>query len=348
MTRDDKPRATSANWSRAYRALLIVLPHPLRIRNGRAMTALFERELERGEQVGARVVWRTAVAGLFDLVCRGLYERVADERRSLTAENIAVLGTVARAFLTTAVLLTTLLLLKIGVAKGSVASPGTLLNLVLLSTPFTAALTIPMSAFVAVLWTATRYPSPRRTASTEAESHHSGGALRIVPLVGGASIVALGCLVLNAELVPRANLQLQSVYAGRADLPPTDRSMTLQQLVTAQAALASQRPSLPNANTVSIASYGVEIHKKFALAAACVVLVCFAVRVARWVPRAGVAMQTGVSLGVFAFYYVSLIVGEHLADGEVIGPAVAMWSANAVLLIAAVVPNRARRTHARA
>ena len=77
--------------------------------------------------------------------------------------------------------------------------------------------------------------------------------------------------------------------------------------------------------------YGVEIQKKFALSAACVVFVLIGAPIALRFPRGGVGLVIGVSLVVFAIYYVGLIAGESLADKGYLTPFWAMWGANVIL-----------------
>jgi lipopolysaccharide export system permease protein len=79
--------------------------------------------------------------------------------------------------------------------------------------------------------------------------------------------------------------------------------------------------------------YGVEIHKKFALAAACIVFILVGAPVALRFPRGGVGLVIGVSLVVFGLYYVGLIGGETLADRGTIGPMIAMWAPNIILSV---------------
>lgn len=81
------------------------------------------------------------------------------------------------------------------------------------------------------------------------------------------------------------------------------------------------------------AQYAVEVHKKFSLAAACVVFVLLGAPIALRFPRGGVGLVIGASLVVFALYYVCLIGGESLADDLKLPPAVAMWAANGVFTI---------------
>ena len=84
-------------------------------------------------------------------------------------------------------------------------------------------------------------------------------------------------------------------------------------------------------NRTSMNRYGVEIQKKFALSAACVVFVLIGAPIALRFPRGGVGLVIGVSLVVFAIYYIGLIAGESLADRALLTPFWAMWAANVIL-----------------
>jgi lipopolysaccharide export system permease protein len=81
----------------------------------------------------------------------------------------------------------------------------------------------------------------------------------------------------------------------------------------------------------NIDGYRVEIEKKFAIASACLVFVLLGAPIALRFPRGGVGMTIGVSLGVFAIYYMGLLAGETLADNGYVDPAIAMWGTNAFL-----------------
>ncbi len=86
----------------------------------------------------------------------------------------------------------------------------------------------------------------------------------------------------------------------------------------------------------SVSAYAVEIHKKFALAVACFVFVLLGAPIALRFPRGGVGLTIGVSLFVFALYYVCLIAGESLGKRGLIAPVVAMWAANVLFALVAV------------
>jgi lipopolysaccharide export system permease protein len=79
--------------------------------------------------------------------------------------------------------------------------------------------------------------------------------------------------------------------------------------------------------------YLVEIHKKFSLAVACVIFVLFGAPIALRFPRGGVGLVIGVSLGIFAMYYVGLISGEALADRSIIPPFWGMWGTNVIMAV---------------
>jgi lipopolysaccharide export system permease protein len=101
---------------------------------------------------------------------------------------------------------------------------------------------------------------------------------------------------------------------------PATLGFTLASIEGAQARLDDDRRT---ANT-----YAVEIEKKFALSVACIVFVLLGAPVALRFPRGGVGLVLGVSLGVFALYYIGLIGGEELADRGVLSPFWAMWATN--------------------
>ncbi len=85
-----------------------------------------------------------------------------------------------------------------------------------------------------------------------------------------------------------------------------------------------------------MSSYAVEIHKKFALAVACFVFVLLGAPIALRFPRGGVGLTIGVSLLVFAVYYVCLIVGESLGKRGLMAPVVSMWAANVLFALLAL------------
>src|SRR5690606_32282604 len=77
----------------------------------------------------------------------------------------------------------------------------------------------------------------------------------------------------------------------------------------------------------------VEIHKKYAIAMACLLFVLLGPPLAIRFPQGGVGMVIAASVGIFFIYWVGLIGGERLADRGLVDPAIAMWSPSAVLLL---------------
>ncbi len=109
-----------------------------------------------------------------------------------------------------------------------------------------------------------------------------------------------------------------------APLPPQTQGPLITQGATA-AATQQARASLARA-----AEFEVEIQKKFAIAASCVIFALVGVPVALRFPRGGVGLVIGMSLIVFTVYYVGLIGGEELGNRMIVSPFFAMWTPNVV------------------
>ena len=84
------------------------------------------------------------------------------------------------------------------------------------------------------------------------------------------------------------------------------------------------------------ASIMVEVHKKWAISAACIVFVLVGVPIALRFPRGGMGIVIGAGLLVFTIADVGLITGESLGKRGVIPPAVAIWSTNVLLAVLGV------------
>lgn len=95
------------------------------------------------------------------------------------------------------------------------------------------------------------------------------------------------------------------------------------------------RVRLSDAKTL-IDGYEIEIHKKFALAVACFVFVMLGAPIALRFPRGGVGLTLGVSLFVFALYYIGLTAGAAAASQGLLPPVIAMWGANVIFGAVAV------------
>jgi len=106
-------------------------------------------------------------------------------------------------------------------------------------------------------------------------------------------------------------------------------------LETTPSTIAVAKVRLSDAKT-SIDGYEIEIHKKFALAVACFVFVMLGAPIALRFPRGGVGLTLGVSLFVFALYYIGLTAGAAAASQGLLPPVIAMWAANVIFGAVAV------------
>jgi lipopolysaccharide export system permease protein len=78
-------------------------------------------------------------------------------------------------------------------------------------------------------------------------------------------------------------------------------------------------------------SLEVEIQKKLAIPAACVIFVLLGASLGTVTKRGGLGVSAGLSLSFFLLYWACLIGGEELADRRYISPVLAMWAANILL-----------------
>ncbi|MCU0635852.1 MAG: LptF/LptG family permease, partial [Gemmatimonadaceae bacterium] len=247
----------------------------------------------------------------------------------------ALVGRLAAAFVVACTGSTLLLLTQFAArTAGGVAAIGTqwatTQEQVRYAIPFTLALTVPLSVLVAVLWV---FTTLGRTGLLDAVSASRTAARRLaVPVMAGAAAVAMLYYPLVTELVPRANAHLEQLRSNSAR-PVGERSMTLDAL---RAAVAAEQQTASAHSPVRIASYEVEIHKKFALSAASVVFALVGMAVTfRW-PRGGRPLAITASAALVVGYYVCATVAEEVADRGTLSPMVAMWAANAAVLLVAI------------
>jgi lipopolysaccharide export system permease protein len=135
-------------------------------------------------------------------------------------------------------------------------------------------------------------------------------------------------IIRTRQLDRQADDTATSFSPGPAAEPTKSEGLTVSMIE------AHRNRLLDSARIMS--SYGVEIHKKFALAVACFVFVLLGAPIALRFPRGGVGLTIGVSLFVFALYYVCLIGGEALGKRGLLAPVIAMWGANLVFGLVAV------------
>ncbi|HEY5086778.1 MAG TPA: LptF/LptG family permease, partial [Gemmatimonadaceae bacterium] len=113
---------------------------------------------------------------------------------------------------------------------------------------------------------------------------------------------------------------------GRIIATPPPPSAGLE---ASPSSLAVMRVRITDAQSL-IDGYEIEIHKKFALAVACFVFVMLGAPIALRFPRGGVGLTLGVSLLVFALYYIGLTAGAAAASQGLLPPVMAMWAANVI------------------
>jgi lipopolysaccharide export LptBFGC system permease protein LptF len=215
----------------------------------------------------------------------------------------------------------------------------------ILSVPFILAMTVPMAVLIAVLRVFTRLASDRQIPTVQA-----GGvsALRLItPVLGGAACLATLTFLCNDQILPRSNHRLReilidiqhqrAVFTTR-QLDKSDREMSISEMqaagrsarAEADTAEITGRQSVAEAARQRAASYQVEIQKKYAMAAACLVLVLFGAPVALRFQSSGVGLVIGMSVAVFVVLYIGLIGGEDLGDRLMVSPFVAMWTTNII------------------
>jgi hypothetical protein len=146
------------------------------------------------------------------------------------------------------------------------------------------------------------------------------------------AMAALKPKIARAQGLPRVSPvpAVQGAHGQVTSAPPLSPEVS-SQLLTIETLRARLDESARQMN-----AYGVEIHKKFALAVACFVFVLLGAPIALRFPRGGVGLTIGVSLFVFALYYVCLIVGESLGKRGLMPAVLSMWMANVIFALIAL------------
>jgi lipopolysaccharide export system permease protein len=177
-------------------------------------------------------------------------------------------------------------------------------------------------------------PPPGRKLAQGAKSPKSGGAASHVAPSGGAATTAGAAMrQLPANPVPQFP---GSGVIGRGQIFQAPNQLSSPAYLLSSAAQIEVMKARVHDSEITMSRYETEIQKKFALAAACVVFVLLGAPIGIRFPRGGVGLVIGVSILVFALYYVGLIVGEDLADKLILDPVVAMWMANALFTVVGV------------
>jgi LPS export ABC transporter permease LptF/LPS export ABC transporter permease LptG len=124
------------------------------------------------------------------------------------------------------------------------------------------------------------------------------------------------------------SLVLENPLLQQGNAPKGDREMSLTELRQAAAESAAHQGN-PN-------PYLVEVHKKFAIPAACLVFSVLGVPLGIRAHRGGRWGAFVALLPIVLFYYVALTLGENLGDTGRVPPWVAMWTPNVVVGAAAL------------
>lgn len=259
----------------------------------------------------------------------------------------APLRSSARPFLLAFTALTLLLLGDQAWRRFVFAEPGRFtldqaVRVLLLSLPFIVAMTLPAAVLLAAVYGFSRPGSA------------IGPTRSLVRQLKPVLLTALGLAIANYALLdqvlPRTNTELRRflIALSRRDREPMstesirgDREMTIAELSAVveqadrQAAAASARGDREEMNAAMdrAAQYRLEIQKKRALPAACLVFVVVGAGVGTRLQGRRWWLPLGAAAALFGLYYVGLIRGEHLADARRLSPVLAMWGGNLVLTL---------------
>jgi len=129
-------------------------------------------------------------------------------------------------------------------------------------------------------------------------------------------------------------LSIEKPKPSSKDVPSIEEKTVLESLIKDNQnvlnQILSEKQNIKNKRRY-INSLMVEVHKKSALAVACVVFILVGAPLGIMAKKGGVAVGLGLSLGFFVLYWAFLIGGEELADRQLIPAFWAMWSANILI-----------------
>jgi lipopolysaccharide export LptBFGC system permease protein LptF len=143
-------------------------------------------------------------------------------------------------------------------------------------------------------------------------------------------------LALGMEVSDTANTSAweRTQQAARSPNAGVGTFLARDHFVQEEVRAASSAAALASSNARNIAGLRVEIHKKYALAFACIVFVLLGAPLATRFPRGGLGLVIAASSVIFAVYWVGLIGGEDLADRGIAPPWLSMWIPNLIFLAA--------------
>src|SRR5258708_10451565 len=232
--------------------------------------------------------------------------------------------------------------------RASAAASGAIFKVFVFTVPFIVALTLPMAVLVAVLRVFTA-----RTGIDQILALQRLGvtSLRLAAVVlAGAALVSGLALLWNNRVVPWSNHELRTLLV-EIQRPKAstlsersykgDRELIIEELRRgassaadeARRAAADGDKAMEQAALERAAAYTVEIQKKYAVSAQCLVFALLGAAVGLRVRGGGWPVVIAVSLPVFWMEYVGLIAGEALRDRLLVSPFIAMWTVNLILTI---------------
>lgn len=139
---------------------------------------------------------------------------------------------------------------------------------------------------------------------------------------------------LNSMMAAEMDAALRGHWSGSLTGPaippgpePTTTLIRARTLNTAITTIAFRVEALER----QINQYWVEIHKKYAIPAACIIFVLVGAPLGIMARRGGFGIAATLSLGFFVLYWTFLIGGEKLADRAILSPFWGMWGANIII-----------------
>jgi lipopolysaccharide export system permease protein len=123
-------------------------------------------------------------------------------------------------------------------------------------------------------------------------------------------------------------------YAALSGLPPRRQRGVLRRAAqTARELRSTVQRTQRDAHwtTQRIRSYQVELYKKFSIALACLVFMFVGAPLGLALQRGGLGTIGAVALGIFMFYWITLVQGEKLSERGFFPPWIGMWIANLIM-----------------
>ena len=142
-----------------------------------------------------------------------------------------------------------------------------------------------------------------------------------------SSLRQIAASAIDSLWVPRA-------YRGKPGASPTRRALLRERR---RAGLIRRQIYVIKQSERRINKLTVEVHKKYALALACIFFFLVSAPLGALIRRGGLGVAVGLAFGFFLTYWAFLIGGEELADRGIVNPIIAMWSGNIVMGIIAVI-----------